>query len=132
MTNQNFLGRGWTFPPTFDRRSGEVEMLSAEADIRSSIEIILTTQVGERVLRPDFGWQRDQWLFTSLTTTAATTIEREIRTALLYFEPRIDLNQVTLRLPDPGVGRVEVSIDYTVRQTNTRNNLVFPFYLTEV
>lgn len=133
MANErDFLGRGWGFPPTFDRSSKEVGMLEAEADIRSCLEILLTTEIGERVMQPTFGWKRDRWLFEALTTTAASSIQKEIENALLFFEPRIDLNRVRLIPNSPESGRVDIHIDYTVRSTNTRNNLVFPFYLSEI
>lgn len=128
----DFLGRGWSFPPTFDRSRKEVLMLEAEEDIRSSLEILLSTELGERVMRPAFGWKRDRWLFESLTTTAATAIRKEVETALLFFEPRIDLRSVRLVSDQVQSGRAEIHIEYLVRSTNTRNNLVFPFYLSEV
>jgi phage baseplate assembly protein W len=132
VTESQFLGRGWSFPPTFMRSEQGVLMLEGEEDVRSSIEILLSTELGGRVLLPAFGWKRDRWVFESLTTTAATAIEREIRDALLFFEPRIDLNAVRILPGDRASGRVEILIDYTVRSTNARNNLVFPFYLSEV
>jgi phage baseplate assembly protein W len=130
--DSRFLGRGWSFPPVFDKTKKEVVMLEGEEDIRSSIEIILSTELGERILRPSFGWKRDRWLFESLTTTAATAIRKEIEDALLFFEPRIDLNTVRLIPGEKTSGKVEILIDYTVRSTNTRGNLVFPFYLDEI
>lgn len=132
MTNENsFLGRGWSFPPAFDKFEKEVQMLEAEDDIQSSIQIILSTELGERVLLPGFGWKRDRWLFESLGTTTASAMQKEIETALLIYEPRINLNNVKLA-PDPAeLGKVNILIDYIVRSTNTRYNLVFPFYLTE-
>ena len=106
-------------------------MLEAEEDIQSSIQIILSTELGERVLLPGFGWKRDRWLFESLGTTTASAMQKEIETALLIYEPRINLNKVQLA-PDPNeLGRVNILIEYIVRATNTRYNLVFPFYLTE-
>ncbi len=105
-------------------------MLEGETDVRSSIEIILSTQLGERVMRPGFGWQRDAWLFESLTTTALTIMRRDIEKALLLFEPRIDVLKVEL-LPDITEGKVNIQVDYKVRTTNSRGNLVFPFYLIE-
>lgn len=106
-------------------------MLEGEADVQSSIEIILSTELGERVMLPGFGWKRDRWLFESLSTTTATVMQKEIQTALLVYEPRIDINEVTLQ-PDQGLeGKVNIVVDYTVRSTNTRYNLVYPFYLTE-
>lgn len=106
-------------------------MIEGEEDIQSSLEIILSTEIGERVMQPTFGWKRDTWLFESLTTTAATAIQKEIENALLIFEPRIDLNTVKLQAGDKTTGRVEIYIEYTVRSTNSRGNLVFPFYLQE-
>lgn len=132
MDNQHsFLGRGWSFPPAFSKSEKEVQMLEGEADVQSSIEIILSTELGERVMLPGFGWKRDRWLFESLSTTTATVMQKEIQTALLVYEPRIDINEVTLQ-PDQGLeGKVNIVVDYTVRSTNTRYNLVYPFYLTE-
>jgi len=130
-TDTSFLGRGWSFPPVFVKSEKEVTMLEGEDDIQSSIEIILSTEIGERVLLPGFGWKRNLWLFESLSTTAATAMAKEIETALQIYEPRIDLNEVRLLPAEKLEGRVEILIDYTVRSTNTRYNLVFPFYLTE-
>jgi len=130
--DSRFLGRGWSFPPAFDKTKKEVVMLEEEEDIRSSIGIILSTGLGERVLQPSFGWKKDNWLFESLTTTAATAIQKEIEDALLFFEPRIDLNTVRILPGDKTSGKVEILIDYTVRSTNTRGNLVYPFYLNEL
>ena len=133
MANESqFLGRGWSFPPTFNKGEKQVIMLEGEDDIRSSIEVLLATELGERVLQPTFGWRRDSWLFESLSTSAATAIQKEIEDALVFFEPRIDLDSVRLVPGQENSGRVEIHIDYTVRNTNTRNNLVFPFYLSEI
>ena len=133
MADDNqFLGRGWIFPPEFDKTKKEVVMLEGEKDIKSSLEIILSTELGERVMRPTFGWKRDAWLFESLTTTSATAIQKEIENAILIYEPRIDLNTVKLQPGDKISGKVEIFIEYTVRSTNARGNLVFPFYLNEL
>ena len=131
MKENSFLGRGWSFPPVFNKMEKEVEMLDAEDDVRSSIEIILSTEIGERVMLPGFGWKRDRWVFESLSTTAATAMQKEIETALLIYEPRININEIRLLPGEKDSGRVNVLIDYTVRNTNTRYNLVFPFYLIE-
>lgn len=127
-----FLGRGWSFPPEFDKTQQGVKMLEGEADINSSLEIILSTQLGERVLRPSFGWKRDRWIFESITATAATAIQKEIEDALLFFEPRIKLLNVKLLPGDKLAGKLEIVIDYTIRSTNKRGNLVYPFYLSEI
>lgn len=128
--NRSFLGTGWGFPPTFRRSTGGVDMLSNEADIQSSLEILLSTRVGERVMQPKYGCNMDRLLFEPLDTTLQAYMKDLIRTAILYFEPRIILNEVVLE-PDVLEGRILIKIDYTVATTNTRNNFVYPFYVEE-
>lgn len=129
--SKSFLGTGWGFPPTFSNKSVTVGMLSDEADIESSLQILLSTRKGERVLRPDYGCNLDELVFEPLTTTFETYIKDLITTAILFYEPRIDVNKINL--DDSGVyeGRIVISIDYTVRSTNSRFNFVYPFYKTE-
>jgi len=129
--SKSFLGTGWGFPPTFSNKSVTVGMLSDEADIESSLQILLSTRKGERVLRPDYGCNLDELVFEPLTTTFETYIKDLIATAILYYEPRIDVNRINL--DDSGVfeGRIVISIDYTIRSTNSRFNFVYPFYQTE-
>src|SRR4051812_27380812 len=128
---KSFLGTGWGFPPTFSTRASAVGMLSNEEDIKSSLEILLTTRQGERVMRPDYGCDLDELVFEPLTTTFKTYITDLITTAILYYEPRIDVN--TIELDDTGEieGRILIKVDYTVRATNSRFNFVFPFYKNE-
>jgi len=125
--NRSFLGTGWGFPPTFRRSTGGVDMLSEEEDIQSSLEILRSTRVGERVMQPKYGCNMDRLLFEPLDTTLQAYMKDLIRTAILYFEPRIILNDVVLE-PDVLEGRILIKIDYTVATTNTRNNFVYPFY----
>ncbi len=67
MPQENaFLGRGWSFPPSFSKPDKSVKMFDADADIESCIAIILSTEIGERVMQPAFGWKRDRWIFESL------------------------------------------------------------------
>ena len=131
MADQSsFLGTGWSFPPTFDRGAKSVRMISDEEDIRSSLEILLSTQVGERVMQPKYGCNLDRLVFEPLDTSLQAYMKDLIRTAILYFEPRIILDDVRLE-PFPLEGRIDIQIDYTVAATNTRNNFVFPFYKEE-
>jgi phage baseplate assembly protein W len=127
--NTGFLGRGWSFPAVFVKSEKEVKMLEGENDVQSSIEIILSTEMGERVLIPGFGWKRNLWLFESLSTTTATAMAKEIETALLIYEPRIELNEVRLLPAEKLEGRVEILIDYTVKAHTSITS--YPFYLTE-
>lgn len=127
---RSFLGTGWDFPPSFDRSAGSVRMLTDESDIRSSLEILLSTDVGERVMQPRYGCNLRRLLFEPLDLTLQAYMKDLIRTAILYFEPRIILDDVVL-IPEPLEGRVVIEIHYTIAGTNTRNNFVYPFYLEE-
>jgi uncharacterized protein len=130
-TSKSFLGRGWGFPPEFNRGTKAVGMLEDEADIKSSLEILLSTRLGERVMVPDYGCNLDELLFKPLTLTLKTFVIDLIKTAILYYEPRIDLNKIDIDPTDELEGVLLINLDYTVRATNSRKNMVYPFYKAE-
>ncbi len=130
-TSKSFLGRGWGFPPEFNRATKAVNMLEDEADIKSSLEILLSTRLGERVMVPDYGCNLDELLFKPLTLTLKTFVIDLIKTAILYYEPRIDLNKINIDPTDELEGVLLINLDYTVRTTNSRKNMVYPFYKAE-
>jgi len=127
----DFLGRGWTFPPTFSRHLPGVEMLEKEPDIHSSLEVLLSTSPGERVMLPEYGCNMEDLLFASLDTTTKTLMADRIKTAILLFEPRIDVERISMNSEQELEGVVLIEIEYIVRSTNTRSNFVFPFYKQE-
>lgn len=129
--DRQFLGKGWSFPPAFENQGRNLRVVEAEEDISQSLQILLSTSLGERVMRPTFGWKRDALVFEPLSTTFATALKRNIETAVLFFEPRIELNKLTFESLADREGLVEIRLDYTIRATNTRTNLVYPFYLDE-
>jgi phage baseplate assembly protein W len=129
--NLPFLGRGWSFPPTFNRNLPGVEMLAEEADILSSLEILLTTAPGERVLQPEYGCDMEELLFENVDTTTKTLVADKIENAILYFEPRIDLETVRLDDSREWEGVILIEVVFRVRTTNSRFNFVFPFYKNE-
>jgi phage baseplate assembly protein W len=128
---RDFLGRGWSFPPTFDRARGSVQMLQDEADILSSLQILMSTAPGERTMLPQFGCNLDELVFESLDTRMKTLMADKIATAILYFEPRIELEQVVLDDSRELEGLVVIDVKYKVKSTNSRFNFVFPFYRLE-
>jgi Bacteriophage baseplate protein W len=128
---KSFLGVGWSFPPAFDNVGGEVEMLKGEDDIQSSLQVLLATRLGERVVQPLFGCNLDAMMFELLDTTLKTEMRDLIQKAILYFEPRINVDQIDLESSNTN-GLILITVNYTVRSTNTRGNLVFPFYLSEI
>lgn len=124
----SFLGRGWSFPPSFDNEGEEVAMLEAYDDIRSSLELLLSTATGERVMQPTFGCNMDELVFEPLDTTMKTFMKDKIFTAILYHEPRINLIDVLFHEEQLHEGLILIEIVYQVRGSNSRQNLVFPFY----
>jgi hypothetical protein len=136
MENSNagkidFLGRGWSFPPNFNMDAQTVDMTEKNEDIRKSLQILLTTTAGERVMEPKYGCNMEELLFESLDTTTKTLIKDKIKTAILYFEPRIDVTRIELNTQNELAGELLIEIDYMVRATNSRFNFVFPFYKNE-
>lgn len=130
--NVPFLGRGWSFPPVFSNASiAGVDMLEQENDIASSLEILLTTMPGERIMLPDYGCGMDELVFESLDTRMKTLMADKIESAILYFEPRIEVENVNLDDSRELEGVVLIEVVYKVRATNSRFNFVFPFYKLE-
>jgi len=127
----DFLGRGWSFPPNFDRDRQGVDMTEKNEDIHRSLHILLTTTAGERVMQPKYGCNLDDLLFEALDTTNKALIKDRVRTAILYFEPRIDLLDVKIEARNELEGELVVEVDYLIRATNSRFNFVFPFYRNE-
>jgi phage baseplate assembly protein W len=127
----DFLGRGWSFPPAFSKRSASVAMVSDVEDIKQSLWILISTSQGERVMVPTYGCDLWRFLFRDITTSLLSELRDVVTTAIIRWEPRIDLLAVTATV-DPGVpGLVNIEVDFRVRRTNSRTNLVYPFFLTE-
>lgn len=127
----SFLGTGWSFPPQFDSATNAVEMTSDEADIQFSLQILLSTRQGERVMVPDYGCNLDEMVFEPMTTTFKTYISEMVKTAILHYEARIDLNSVIVDDSNEVNGVIVLIINYTVRSTNSRFNFVYPYYKLE-
>src|SRR5687768_13076060 len=128
--DRSFLGTGWNFPPTFRREWYGPEMLTGEEDVRSSIEIILSTVTGERIMLPTFGCNLQPHLFDPMNPSNVTLIEKIVREALVFHEPRIIVEQV-VATPVQSEGKLDIGIDYSIITTNTHYNYVIPFYVNE-
>jgi len=128
---ESFLGTGWKFPIMPDR-SGSLGYIDGDANVEQSLHILLMTALGERVMRSDFGTQAHRLVFSPGSVQYLRLLENTVREAVRDWEPRVDLTQVLAEADSVDEYKVTVSISYTVRRTNTRNNLVFPFYLGTV
>lgn len=124
----HFLGTGWSFPPRFDRDAGRVAMVEDLQDIEESLRILFGTRRGERLFRPDYGLDLHDVLFDPLNTTLRSLLEDRIRLDILLYEPRIEPLALVVAAPDAGSGVLQIELEYRVRATNSRYNLVFPFY----
>jgi uncharacterized protein len=127
---KSFLGTGWSFPPQFSKTEKNVKLISDEEDIRISLEILLATRVGERIMQPKYGCNLDTMLFEPIDVALQTYIKDLVYTAIFYFEPRIRPDEVTLSTMEEE-GTILIEVQYTIRATNTRHNLVYPFYKDE-
>ena len=130
MSNE-FIGRGWSFPPTFSADIGKLQMLEEEADIASSLEILLSTAPGERVLQPFYGCNLEELLFESLDTRMKTLMADKVESAILYHEPRIEAESIKLYDDRQLEGVILIEIVYRVKSTNSRFNFVYPYYKLE-
>ncbi|MBL4676739.1 MAG: GPW/gp25 family protein [Mucilaginibacter sp.] len=129
--SKSFLGRGWSFPPTFSKSTNSVVMTADEEDITKSLEILLGTTIGERFLQPLYGCNLDEYVFAPFNATLSTEIRLTVKDAIDKFEPRLKLRGVKLDTGLLNEGRVDIAIEYTVINTNSRFNLIYPFYQNE-
>jgi phage baseplate assembly protein W len=123
-----FLGKGWRFPVLPDK-TGCLAYVEGDANVEQSVHILLMTALGERVMRSDFGTQTPRLVFSPGSVQYLKLIENTIRDAVRDWEPRIDLTNVLAEADSAEPFKITVSVTYTVRQTNTKTNLVFPYYL---
>ena len=130
----SFLGTGWAFPPEFDKDAGTVEMVSDYKDIEQSLNILLSTSLGERVMQPDYGCNLNDYMFESLSSTLIGIIKHHVENAILYYEPRIVAENVDVTAADSFdliEGKFSISVEYSIPQTNSRFNYVYDYYLNE-
>src|SRR5215813_5673348 len=127
----DFLGRGWSFPPDFPLPAADVAMFEGETDVHSSLEILLSTIPGERVMQPLYGCNMSELVFESLDTRIKTLMQDKVESAILYYEPRVTLESVLFDESMELEGVVLINIVYQVKSTNSRFNFVYPYYKQE-
>lgn len=124
-----FLGVGWAYPVCVE--AGRTGTAAYDEDIRQAIRIIMGTNPGERVMRPDFGAGLSQFVFEPVNPTTIEAVRRRVQDALIDWEPRIDVLNVKVTTDAVERNLLLIEVAYTVRATNSRQNLVYPFYLGE-
>ena len=126
-----FLGTGWGFPPTFNKDLLSVEMVSNEKDIKESLQIYLSTKIGERVMRSNYGCLVHDYLFEPFDENIISSIGHEMKRTIYEFEPRIHVHEVTTNKSNVNEGIINIGVFYEIIATNVRDNIVFPFYINE-
>ncbi len=130
-TNKSFLGTGWKFPPTFDIESGTVELVSNEQDIAESLDILLSTSLGERVMQPKYGCNLTDFMFMPLNSSVIGYIKDLVEHAILFYEPRIIAEKIDVT-PQGSIdnleGRFIIEVTYSIPEANSRFNYVYDYY----
>jgi phage baseplate assembly protein W len=126
--NNTFLGKGWAFPPKFDFETKSPRMVYAEEDVKESLIILLSTMKNERVMFPDYGCDLVKMIFEEIDNTLHYYIIDLVKNAIIINEPRVDVENIDLKIETEAI---LITIDYTIRDTNSRHNLVYPFYINQ-
>lgn len=129
--NKRFMGRGFSFPFRVDPATNRIALSSAEQDVEEAIRIILRTNLGERVMLPEFGTSAGDFLFSDDRAERVAALEESVREALDQWEPRITDIEVTADRDGSSKGVLAINIQYTLRVTNNQFNMVYPFYMME-
>ncbi len=129
----NYLGKGWGFPPQITLTDLDVvlTMVSGEEDIEQAIRIILSTQLEERVFRHEFGVDKKDWIFNSISNTFLSMIRDAVEEAIYKNEPRVIPFDIMVSQSTFDSAKIDIEINYLIKETNSRKNLVYPFYVNE-
>jgi phage baseplate assembly protein W len=130
MADQDILGRGWSFPVR-PGPAGGLTLTGGEEKVRQSIWLILSTAPGERQMRPDFGCGIHDLVFQPITAALQGVVADRVQTALVNFEPRIDVFGVDVSSPPEAPNYLLIRVDYRIRSSNSLYNLVYPFFIAE-
>lgn len=130
-TGKSFLGRGWSFPPNFNKELGTVELVSEIEDIRQSLQIYLSTRRGERLMRLDYGSFIHENIYDPARTTQLNYLAEQLRKDIRRYEPRVIVHQVEVDDSQRNDGVIQFKINYEVQANNVRDNIVFPYYILE-
>jgi phage baseplate assembly protein W len=125
---ENIIGRGWQFPPKIDQQGG-LSLTHDRNELQQSIQVILSTSPGQRVMRPTFGCRLQELVFQPNNNLTIAHVRRYVEEALGMWEPRINLKKVEVKPDSQDVGKLLINIEYEVKSTRDRRSLVYPFYL---
>jgi len=125
--SEEFIGSGWAFPLRTDA-TGAIALVSHDREIEESIRLILGTAFGERPMRPDYGCEIHDHVFSSINAEMISRIAVAVRESLIRWEPRIAVKDVIVTIDPSDQTVVYIDVRYAIGDTNDPRNLVFPFY----
>jgi phage baseplate assembly protein W len=128
---KSFLGRGWSFPPIFNKELGSVELVSEIEDIRQSLHIYLSTRRGERLMRLDYGSFIHENIYDPAGANNLSFLAEQLRIDIRRYEPRIIVHEVEIDDANIAQGVIQFKINFEVQANNVRDNIVFPYYILE-
>ncbi len=132
MSDLDFKGQGWAFPPAFVKGlSTTVVLTSGDRNIQENLQILFNTRIGERLMNFNYGTKLKALVFENQNPSLFSSIKNTITNALVLYEPRIKLESVDITNSSAQDGLIEVQVTYTVLKTNHRANFVYPFYISE-
>ena len=128
---KSFLGQGWTFPPAFVRDMNSVLLSSDDQNIRECLSVLFSTQCGERLMNENYGTVLRSLVFDGSDGDLYSSIQDTVKNAILLYEPRVKLSEITVTPDASDQSRLVVNVGYVIRTSNSRRNFVFPFHVIE-
>ena len=124
----DYLGTGWKFPPSFDHHSNSVEMVSGQEDIKESLIILMRTRVGERTMEQGYGCDLTPLAFQQLDLNLETFMVNNIRQTIMEYEPRVDVLEVKLTTPDNGEGAIDIHLTYKIKGLDLEEMIKYSYH----
>lgn len=129
MEDENdFLGIGWKFPPTFNHHSNSVEMASGLQDVRESLIILMRTRIGERIVEDRYGCDLTPLAFQQLDLNLETFMVNNIKQTIIEHEPRVEVLSVQLTTPSDGEGAIEINVSYAVKGLDVEEVIQYSYH----
>ncbi len=131
MDSGTFLQVGWPFFPVITDKGGSIEDLTYDQDIIESLGILFTTLPGERLAHPLYGCDLMRYMFKPINNSLLTDMENSIKTAIVLYEPRIEIVELTVSPHGEIAHQLDIYLSYILSKTNSRFNMTIPFYTME-
>ena len=125
----DYIGTGWSFPPHFNKYTGNVDMVSGQEEIEGSLRILFSTNLKERLFHPNFGCDLRRFNFSNNNNATVLRIQSLVSSTIKEYEPRIVLNSVNVNVDELLDGKFVIHIEYTIKNTNSKYNMVYPYYM---